>query len=428
MRLRAFAVLLTALPACAAAAAAPPAAPAKPAAAAVAAATPVVPAAGAARTQGYLYGTVETRGGQSYTGILRWGDEEAFWDDLYNAGKRDRSYERLAGADHRRHSRHFEFFGIPVSVGVHGDESRQLILRFGDLDQLRRNGRDEVVAVLKGGREIPLTNDSNDQDDAIVVRDATLGTVEIEQNRITRIVFRATPSDVAPPPARLWGRVETAHGEFEGFVQWDSQECLATDKLDGDTEDGRVSIEMGKIRAIARESRRAARIELADGRTLVLRGTNDVNEEIRGIMVETERFGRVKVSWNELERVDFADGHGSGKPYTAYGPARLLAAAVVSTEGKTERGRLIFDLDEETDVESLNGNQDDVEYFIPFALVRSIERLGADAAKVVLRNGAELRLEDETDVDDSNAGLAILGSGNAERYLPWDEVQRIDFD
>src|SRR5262245_22705067 len=36
---------------------------------------------------GYLYGRVETVDGGVYEGQLRWGTEESFWDDLFNANK-----------------------------------------------------------------------------------------------------------------------------------------------------------------------------------------------------------------------------------------------------------------------------------------------------------------------------------------------------
>ena len=36
---------------------------------------------------GYIYGRIQTRTGESYEGPLRWGDEEAFWDDIFNATK-----------------------------------------------------------------------------------------------------------------------------------------------------------------------------------------------------------------------------------------------------------------------------------------------------------------------------------------------------
>ena len=38
-------------------------------------------------TQGFIYGTVVTESGTEYQGFLRWGTQEAFWDDLFNSSK-----------------------------------------------------------------------------------------------------------------------------------------------------------------------------------------------------------------------------------------------------------------------------------------------------------------------------------------------------
>ncbi len=84
------------------------------------------------------------------------------------------------------------------------------------------------------------------------VLDATLGEVKVEWERIRSIRFAATPADVkpaGPAPARD-GRDHG--GEFRGFLQWDSEEALTGDQLDGETDDGDLSIEMGRIRSIER--------------------------------------------------------------------------------------------------------------------------------------------------------------------------------
>ena len=67
--------------------------------AALAAFLPPAARAASGPHQGFLYGTVETRSGASYTGLLRWGREEAFWDDLFNATKPDEpaTIDRVGG-------------------------------------------------------------------------------------------------------------------------------------------------------------------------------------------------------------------------------------------------------------------------------------------------------------------------------------------
>ena len=56
----------------------------------------------AASNQGWIYGTVETRSGNEYTGTLRWGTEEAFWDDLFNSSKEDLPYWDSGPRERRR--------------------------------------------------------------------------------------------------------------------------------------------------------------------------------------------------------------------------------------------------------------------------------------------------------------------------------------
>ena len=47
---------------------------------------------------------------------------------------------------------------------------------------------------------------------------------------------------------------------------------------------------------------------LDDGRKLRLRGSNDVDDDNRGILVEDPRYGRVEISWDDFERLEFGDG------------------------------------------------------------------------------------------------------------------------
>ena len=38
---------------------------------------------------GRIHGTVTTHAGTRATGLIRWGGEEAFWDDLFQSAKRE---------------------------------------------------------------------------------------------------------------------------------------------------------------------------------------------------------------------------------------------------------------------------------------------------------------------------------------------------
>ena len=86
------------------------------------------------------------------------------------------------------------------------------------------------------------------------------------------------------------------------------------DELDGHTADGELSLRFDTIRSIARDSRDSSLVTLLDGREIVLSGTREVGHGNRGIYVDDRRYGRVLISWDAFERVDFSPG-GSGPAY-----------------------------------------------------------------------------------------------------------------
>ena len=42
---------------------------------------------------GLLYGTVTMSSGTEYRGVLRWGSEEAYWDDIFNSSKTELEFQ-----------------------------------------------------------------------------------------------------------------------------------------------------------------------------------------------------------------------------------------------------------------------------------------------------------------------------------------------
>jgi len=383
---------------------------------------------GATEPTGALYGTVETDGGRKYTGLLRWDDEEAYWDDLFNGAKTKLPYiDRLPESE--RSHRGISVLGLRIDYDWNEqDEGRQFIARFGDIQEIRPRSGEKVDVVMKGGTTYLLDDGSNDIGATIVIEDAEDGRVEIPWKKIERIDFAAAPAAASPEARRLSGDVTTEDGVFHGFVQWDSQECLSTDRLDGYSEDGKISVPMGGIRSIEKESRKRSRLELKDGRTLSVHGTNDVDSSIRGILVEDERFGRVKVSWDAFQKVDFGVGSVTGRGYADYKPATPLRGTVTDRDGRSFKGRIVFDLDESESWEILNGDRNGVEYSIPFRMVRSIAPHDDETSDVTLKSGLELRLGESQDVTERNAGVLVLPEGGTEQYVPWERVRRIDFD
>ena len=98
-------------------------------------------------------------------------------------------------------------------------------------------------------------------------------------------------------------------------------------------------------------------------------------------------------------------------------------------QGKTYRGRLVYDVDETETLETLDGQRRDVEYSIPFARIAFLLPEETNSSRVVLKNGEELKLEDSVDVGRDNAGVLVFERGRENpRYISWRDVRRIDFE
>ena len=384
---------------------------------------------------GFLYGRVTTVDGAVLEGRLRWGNgEEAFWSDYFNGAKEKNPWAAFVPPDRiPRENNPLKVLGITVAKRERTiNLGRLFMARFGDISRIEARA-DEVRVTLKDGTGFDLDRfEASDFDDGIRVWDGRRGVVDLDSLRIRTIEFLPTPA-LSDLPSRLHGTVSTRHGRFTGHIQWDREECVGSDELDGRTPEGDLRLRFETIRAVARESAESARVTLADGREVVLSDSADVSRANRGLYVDDPRYGRVLVSWDAFERADFTPG-GSGPGYDEFAAARPITGSVTTRSGLRLAGRLVYDLDESITVETLDAPSKGVDYTIPFGLVSSIVLPGSENAddpfaRVTLRDGEELRLERRGDLGVRNAGVMIFVDGrDAPEYLLWTEVERIDFD
>ena len=397
---------------------------------AVAVLLPVTGALAAGSDGGYLYGTVTTEDGTRYTGQLRWGTEEAFWDDVFNSTKRDNpNVDYLDDDELDDLGRDDRSWWKRAFNTDRSDSSHLFAVRFGDLRAIEVMSGDRVEVTFKDGATMRLEGGSNDIGARITVVDEEVGTIRIKWNRVERIDFTETPSTLRDKLGEpLFGTVETRHGSFTGYVQWDHQECLTADKLDGESRDGDMAIEFGDIRSIEKQ-RRGSRVTLKSGREIELRGSNDVDDDNRGVVVKSPEFGKVKVGWDDFKRVVFEDVP-SVEPagYADFPAPREIAGSVSTRDGDRLRGRIVYDLDEAWDYELLHGSQDDTQFTIPFRLIARIEPDGRKRAVVELRSGRRLKLEDSQDVTSDHDGLLVFTGSRNPEYVRWKDVREIRLD
>jgi hypothetical protein len=385
--------------------------------------------------QGFIYGRITTIDGSTLTGRLRWGggNEEAFWGDYFNGAKHENPWVAQVPASARPKERHsVELFGFKIAERErNADLGRQLMTRFGDIARIDASAL-LVRVTLKSGSVFELDrSEASDFDDDLHVWDTPQGIV-LNSLRIVSIEFLPTPP-LAALPDRLHGTVRTKLGEFTGFVQWDRDECLGPDELDGTAAEGKVSLRFDTIRSIARQSAESALVTLKDGRELTLSGTNDVGRGNRGMYVDDRRYGRVLISWDAFERIDFSAG-GSGPAYGDFPPGSPITGTVTTGAGRRLTGRMAYDLDESETTETLDASFEGVDYTIPFGLVASIVKPergapGDARARVTLHNGELLLLACTGDLGERNAGILIFADGSrSPEYVPWADVWKVELD
>ena len=383
--------------------------------------------------QVFIYGKLTTIDGETYQGQIRWGKEEAYWTDLFNGTKEENdNYRYLSREDRDKLRRNYRrkswsWNGVRVSSGSY-QVKHEFQCRFGDIQTLEVNRENEVALTLRNGEKFYIQGGSNDFGAKVNLMDPELGKVTFNWSRIDKIEFADTPKNL---PAKfgepIYGTVTFYGGEYTGYIQWDHDERISTDKLDGDTRDGDLSIEFGKIKSIKKEGS-GSEVVTRSGRELYLRGSNDVNQENRGIIVTTD-FGRVDIPWREFKKVEFKNAPNKGKGYADYAKMEKLSGTIQTVDGQSLSGTIIYDLDETYSFEMLQGKEDDVEYIIPMSSVKQVIPKNYDNSMVILKNGTELLLGEARDVSEKNDGVLVFNKGdNDPTYIIWEDIKEIIFN
>lgn len=385
-----------------------------------------------------LFGRVTTTDGSVYEGFIRWDGNEAGWFDILHVDKpipeRNRRDAERLGWESERQERRIEIFGIGITWDEDGPEigsSARSGIRLGHISTLQPEGSSRGRLFLKSGEELEFRGggDVGSSVDGILVEDLRVGQVELDWRDVRVIDFIGGPEVVSRWGDRLYGTLETRDGtRFTGYIVWDMDELFTTDVLDGEEGGRDHEIPFGQIRAIARYSSSAAEVMLADGGELRLRGSNDVNDENRDIMVADPAFGEVRVEWDELERVEFQTPP-ERPEFGAFDGGRRIRGTVYARGGESHTGLIRWDNDEEYSWELLDGElRDGVELDIEFGAIAGIERVPPDASRVTLRDGRSFELTDSNDVGEGNKGIYIERPDGTLILVPWDRFQRAELD
>ncbi|MDP5172748.1 MAG: hypothetical protein NWR72_21095, partial [Bacteroidia bacterium] len=225
----------------------------------------------------------------------------------------------------------------------------------------------------------------------------------------------------------LYGVVFTPQGAFEGFIQWDDQERLTTDLLDGKGHQGTLSLPFGEIQEI-RAQGDSAMVTTFSGKAYLLGGGEDVSSDIHDIIVKSLNLGHVRIPWSQFKFARFfEESPDFGPTYDDFALPSTLCASVERINGRPLSGTLVFDLDESQDYETIEGQKEGIFYHIPLRNIKRIERRNYSVCAIMLKNGDQLYLGEEHDLTDQNWGLLLWYGPDRVMYIPWNEVSSVNF-
>ncbi len=384
---------------------------------------------------GFIYGTVTTHSGRRYIGQIRWGKEEAFWNDLLNSNKIANRYTKFLPKDKKDKDDDGSWLNIDWQFLSIWDDKNSgsghlFAMRFGDISSLEIKSGSTLLVGMKNGAKLKVQGGSNDIGTTLLVYDQEIGKLRIKWSQIERVDFSPSPKRLRNKLGEpLFGVVETLrNGKFEGYIQWDHDERISTDILDCDSKEGDLEIPFGNIKGIESRSNGCI-LTLKSNREMYVDGSNDVDRGNRGIIVTTVGVGKIDIPWKEFKKVTFKPTNSSGPDYESYPRPKALRGKVKVIDGNTVSGLIVFDLDEAWDAELLDGKIDNISYRVPFRNIKTIIPRNYNYSNVLLKNGEDLLLGDAQDVSENNGGLLVYSSRDEKpTYVRWKKIDEITFE
>jgi len=227
-----------------------------------------------------LFGTITTRTGLEFTGYVAWDVDEIYTTD------------QLDGEE----------------------DGRERKFPFGSITAIERYTSDGAYVRFVGGEEIILkgSNDVDESNRGISISDVGLGQVLVSWTDFESVRFHAADGDAGYDdfdgghPIR--GTVTTTSNErFTGEIRWDADEEFSWEMLNGEHRDLAFQIEFGLIASITKGSFDGVIVELLDGRSFDLTGSNDVDEGNKGIFVTDADGDQHAVDWKDFASARFSN-------------------------------------------------------------------------------------------------------------------------
>lgn len=386
--------------------------------------------------QGLIYGKVTLQDKEVRQGVLLWNNRQLFWEDIFDAQREEgNALDFLNSSEIKQLSDQeikdkIEWGFMHLWEKKIPSRSKKFSCRFGDLGSMTVVDEKSVTLYFKNGSSMRVRGSERYRDlgNRLILIEPNGEWQKISWETISRIEFMPTPANALTSPVRpLFGTVQTDSGELTGFIKWDQDETMTSFKLDGKKDGQHTRISFGSIRRIEKTAPNACEITLISDKKITLSDNDDVGPTHHGLTVFVSGVGSMVVRWKDFKSLTFDpyQTHTRLMGYLDFKVPKVLRGRVNTRDGQLYKGKFIFDLDEQWDFETIEGNEGTLRYSIALRNISLIEPQPSNATVVVLKNGRKLLLNGHHDVTDKNWGVLAWKEGTSPKYLPWKSVQSI---
>ncbi|WP_069658454.1 hypothetical protein [Arcticibacter eurypsychrophilus] len=385
--------------------------------------------------EGLMYGEIVLKDKTSLVGSIRWSGGQMLWTDILLVSKANPNVikylnkEQLSELSDKKVTTGLDWQFMSLWKDKLPERQKEILCRFGDIASVHVTGSTQAQLYFKSGNKLRVATNDNENRHLgkdIYIYDQFLR--KIKWSNISWINFKRTPENFKPFNGKpLYGTIKTSGGTLKGFIQWDKNKFLSTQKIKGETNtlNERLAYKFETLTGIEKRDK-GALIKFITDKKVFLKNNRDVNSTNRGIVVMNPVWGRAIVSWESFQCIVFTpvpDNLG----YQSYLKPKRIYATVSTTDNKLFKGNCSFDLDEEWDMELLEGSSNGIKYQIPFKHISSIEVLNKDQSKVILKDKRIMIMSNHNDITDKNWGIIIWLANSKYQYIPWNNVNKIAF-
>jgi hypothetical protein len=387
-----------------------------------------------AQEASYIYADVVLKNKTTVTGVIRWSSGQIFWTDVLQVSKTDplalkylKKYQldKLPGSRDNTDGINWEFMNLWKDKLP--QRRQETLCRFGDMVSIHVTGAQNAQIFYKSGTKIRVSGGPGIGDLGKDILVYSTKAQKVAWKDISRINFRETGESNLPWKGKpLYGTVYTVNGPVSGLIKWDKSTFAASAAIYGKSADRMIGVSFNQIKRISKKDQGAV-ITLHSGKQVFLKSTRDVSNSNRGIIVADPENGQVVVPWSAFKSVIFHQQQGQPVTYNSFVKPRRIYAQAFGSENRILKGNCTFDMDEEWNFEMLEGTSNRIYYKIPFSHISAITPQNEKQSTVILKDQRSLTLNNENDVSALNWGLIIWLKNSKYQYLPWEEVNKVQF-